>query len=79
MHQSVRSVKDSDNERVWRIHGFQDSGSGGECQFKEIPFREFYFEICTLLYTGSMLRCTRTGNYSAACAHDFYGTSGRLG
>ena len=54
-------LKDSDNKRIRRIYGIQDSGTGGKCKFPEIKIRELYFKICKILYSGGMLRCGGTG------------------
>ena len=46
---------------------------------KSIDVYKRQFQICTLLYTGSLLRRAGTGNTATACPHAVYGASGRLG
>ena len=72
--ESLRSTSDSHDERIWGIYGVQNSGSGGEFQHEEGQGGEFYQQICTLLYPGSLLQCLGTGSV-APCGESAYGKS----
>ena len=78
MYQYVRCAENKDNERIWRVHGIEDSGSRGEFQFQEVEIGEFYLQICPLLYTGSLLWSTGTGDCATTRSYR-HGDSGRMG
>ena len=42
-------------------------GSGGELQHEEIPIREFYHQICQILYAGRLSGGPGAGGRAAAC------------
>ena len=64
--------------KIRGIYRFQNSGAGGEFQFKKIQIRELYFQVRKNLYSGGLLRCSCPGIPSSDCENGIYGTSGRL-
>ena len=70
----IQTTKEFGESTVSKILDLVENASS-----KKSRSENFISKFAQLLYTGSMLRCTRTGDYSATCAYDFYGTSGRLG
>ena len=79
MHQHERCIKDSDNQRVRRVHRIQDSGSGGKCKFPEIKIRELYLQIRKILYSCSLLRSSSAGCSASAGTDAFHGSVTGMG
>ena len=72
-------AENPDDKGVWRVYGIQDPGSGRKFQFQKIQIREFYFQICKILYAGGLLRRAGAGNFTSACADAVYGTDTGVG
>ncbi len=53
--------------KVRRINGIQGTGTGRRIYIQKIKIREFYFQICKILYTGGMLWRTCTCSASTTC------------
>ena len=72
-----RTVKDPYYQGIRRIYGIQDPGSGRELQHEEVQIRELYYEVRKILYPGSLLQCSGSGN-PASCDQPDHGQPGSL-
>ena len=79
MYQYDRSIKDTDNKRVWGIHGFQDFGFSGKCKLPQIKIRGFYLEVCKNIYACRLLCGFGAGVPSPCLPYAFYGIVCGLG
>ena len=68
LYQHVRRAENPDDKGVWRIDGIEDPGYGRKCKLQKIQIREFYFQICKILYACGLLRRSGVGNFTSSCA-----------
>ena len=68
-----------EDERVWRIHGFQDFGFSRKCKLPQIKVGGFYLKVCEALYSGCLLLCIGAGVSSSCDTHALYGAIRGLG
>ncbi len=57
----IRTTKE-----IWRVYRIQDPGHGRKLQFEKVQIREFYFQICPLLYSGCLLWRAGSGSFTVS-------------